>query len=143
MTHKLLFSCILITLLYVLSFIGYHTTFHDHTFLPDQGSKEHRLDVKVINNEWRVVFADDENQSDVIARRGDRIIWNVEGSDATFRFPNRGIFGYRTRKVKEGNQLVLPVSSNSPLGEFDYTVFIENAGTNARGQSPPRIIVRE
>jgi len=44
--------------------------------------------------------------------------------------------------VKDGNSLVLGVSAKSPRGEFPYTIFVHESMTYARGQSPPRIIVR-
>lgn len=103
---------------------------------------EYKLVVKVIDGEWRVVFPDDETKSDVTLRRGDRIRWVVEGSDASFAFPDIKIFGLETRDVKDGNPLVMAISANSPRGTFPYTVFIHEAMTYARGQSPPRIIIR-
>ncbi|SMD42832.1 hypothetical protein SAMN00777080_1397 [Aquiflexum balticum DSM 16537] len=107
-----------------------------------QGRVEHKVVVKIIGDEWRVVLEDDESQSDVIVRRGDRIRWVVEGSDASFAFPDIRIFGLETREVKDGNPLVMAISANSPKGTFAYTVFIHESMTYARGQSPPRIIVR-
>ena len=111
-------------------------------FEPDQGRVEYKVVVKIIGNEWRVVLEDDETKSDVTLRRGDRIRWVVEGSDASFAFPDVRIFGQETRDVKNGNPLVMAVSANSPRGTFAYTVFIHESMTYARGQSPPRIIVR-
>jgi hypothetical protein len=109
---------------------------------PEQGRVEYRVVVKIIGDEWRVVLEDDESKSDVTLRRGDRIRWIVEGSDASFAFPDIRIFGQETRDVKDGNPLVMAVSANSPRGTFAYTVFIHESMTYARGQSPPRIIVR-
>jgi len=143
MSYKIIVSGILISALCFFSFTGYFVTSDNLTLIQDQRRVEHMVDVKEINGEWRVVLSEDDTKSDVIARRGDRIIWMVEGSDVTFKFSNRGILGYRTRNVKDGNRMILPVLNDSPLGEFDYTVFIENSGTYARGQSPPRIIVTD
>ncbi|WP_297335847.1 hypothetical protein [Algoriphagus sp.] len=108
---------------------------------PEQ-AVEYRLVVKIINDEWRVVFDGDETRSDVTVRRGDRIRWIVEGSDASFAFPDTRIFGLETRDIKDGNPLVMAVSENAPDGTFAYSVFIHEAMTYARGQSPPRIIIR-
>jgi hypothetical protein len=102
---------------------------------------EYRLVVKVINDEWRVVFEDDHSKSDVTLRRGDRIRWAVEGSDASFQFPDSQIVGQETRVVRAGNSLVMAISAQSPTGTFPYAVFVHEAMTFARGQSPPRIIV--
>lgn len=104
---------------------------------------EYKLVVKVIDDEWRVVWEDDETKSDVTLRRGDRIRWVVEGSDASFQFPEIKIFGLETRAVKANNPLVMAVSNNSPSGNFPYTVFVHESMTYARGQSPPRIIIMQ
>ncbi|ERM80241.1 hypothetical protein P872_14050 [Rhodonellum psychrophilum GCM71 = DSM 17998] len=109
---------------------------------PEQGRVEYRVVVKIIGNEWRVVLENDESRSDVTLRRGDRIRWVVEGSDASFAFPDMRIFGQETREVRDGNPLVMAVSADSPKGTFAYTVFIHESMTYARGQSPPRIIIR-
>lgn len=113
----------------------------DRKELP-QERVEYKVVVKIIGDEWRVVLDGDESKSDVILNRGDRIRWVVQGSDASFAFPDVGIFGLETREVKDGNPLVLAVSANSPSGTFAYTVFIHESMTYARGQSPPRIIIR-
>lgn len=141
MLHKKLFACLTIPFLYVLSFFGYHDSFEYNGL--NQGREEYRVSVKLINEEWRVVLSDNESQSDVTLRRGDRIRWRVEGSDVTFSFPETEIFGLKTRTVKRGNRLTLPIMNDSPLGEFPYEVYIHDADTYARGQSPPRIIIRE
>jgi hypothetical protein len=108
----------------------------------EQRTTEYRVVVKIIGDEWRVVLDGDDTKSDVTLRRGDRIRWVVEGSDASFHFPDARIFGQETREVKAGNPLVLAVTPNSPKGTFAYAVFIHESMTYARGQSPPRIIIR-
>lgn len=143
MSNKLIISCSLTPLLLLLSFYGNNSSFLNNDLPLDQGRVEYRVVVKLINDEWRVVLEDDESQSDVTLRRGDRIRWIVEGSDASFSFPETRIFGQETRDVRAGNPLVLAISQDSPQGEFPYTVFIHESMTYARGQSPPRIIVRE
>lgn len=108
-----------------------------------QEVREYRVVVKIIGDEWRVVLEGDASKSDVTLRRGDRIRWVVEGSDASFAFPDSRIFGQETRNVRNGNPLVMAVSANSPSGTFAYTVFVHESMTYARGQSPPRIIVQD
>ncbi len=102
---------------------------------------EYNLVVKVIANEWRIVMADDTSKSDVTVKRGDRIRWIVEGSDASFQFPDSRITGLSTRTVRDGNPLVLAISSEAPSGIHPYSVFIHKDFEYARGQSPPRIII--
>ena len=108
---------------------------------PDQARTEHRVVIKIIDDEWRVILADNENKSDVTARRGDRIRWTVEGSDASFQFSDERLVGHSTRKVRDGNPLVLAISNDAVNGIHPYAVFIHKDQTYARGQSPPRIIV--
>jgi hypothetical protein len=65
---------------------------------PEQGREEYKVVVKIIGDEWRVVLEDDESQSDVTVRRGDRIRWTVEGSDASFAFPDTTDFWSRNQR---------------------------------------------
>jgi len=102
---------------------------------------EYRLVVKKINDIWRVVHADDESKSDVEVRRGDRIRWTVEGSDASFQFSDDNLFGDGTRRVRDGNPLVLAVRNNAEAGKYTYSVFVHADEEFALGQSPPTIFV--
>ena len=146
MKHKKNITSVLISFLFILPIYGNPFSLNDDQMDQDQdqgqGRVEYTLVVKVINDEWRVVLEDDYSKSDVRVRRGDRIKWVLEGSDASFQFPDVRIFGENTRVVKDGNSLVLAVSARSPRGEFPYTIFVHESMTYARGQSPPRIIVR-
>jgi hypothetical protein len=147
MKHKKKITSVLISFLFILPIYVNPFSLNDNQMDQDQdqdqGRVEYRLVVKVINDEWRVVFEDDYTKSDVTLRRGDRIRWAVEGSDASFQFPDSRIFGHETRVVRAGNSLVMAISAQSPTGTFPYSVFVHEAMTFARGQSPPRIIVRE
>jgi hypothetical protein len=143
MMYKKIITSFLISILGILSTFGNPISPSDGTIEQDQRRVEYTLVVKLINNEWRVVFEDDYSKSDVTLRRGDRIRWVVEGSHASFQFPDIRIFGEGTRVVRAGNSLVMAVSANSPMGNFPYAVFVHESMTYARGQSPPRIIVRE
>jgi hypothetical protein len=134
--------CVLMASFLIVSDKSQHHFFDLSWLDRDQERLEYSLIVKVIDGEWRVVFEEDESRSDVTLRRGDRIRWVVEGSDASFQFPDVRIFGQETREVKAGNPMVMAVSENSPKGTFPYTVFIHESMTYARGQSPPRIIVK-
>ncbi len=102
---------------------------------------EHRLEVKLIDNEWRVVVEGDESQSDITVRRGDRVRWVVRGSDASFQFLETTLFGDGSRIVRDGRPLVLAIRTEAPDGIYPYAVFIHNDLEYARGQSPPRIII--
>jgi hypothetical protein len=141
MMNKKIITSLFISILFILSIQGDPRT-SSEDMGQDQARVEYRLVVKVINDEWRVVFEDDYTKSDVTLRRGDRIRWTVEGSDASFQFPDSRIFGQEIRVVQAGNSLVMAISAQSPTGTFPYSVFVHEATTYARGQSPPRIIVR-
>lgn len=142
MKYKRIIASILISISFILPIYGNPFSTTKGNVQEDQRRVEYTLVVKLINNEWRVVFEDDYSKSDVTLRRGDRIRWKIEGSDASFQFPDARIFGDNTRVVRAGNSLVLAVSAKSPKGNFPYTVFIHESMSYARGQSPPRIIIR-
>ena len=142
MKYKRIIASILISISCIFPIYGNPFSTDKSNDQEDQRRVEYTLVVKLINNEWRVVFEDDYSKSDVTLRRGDRIRWKVEGSDASFQFPDARIFGDNTRVVRAGNSLVLAVSAKSPKGNFPYTVFIHESMSYARGQSPPRIIIR-
>jgi hypothetical protein len=137
---KTLFYLLIVPIIF-LSFEKDHDSVSNKEFLQREQAVEYRVVVKIIGDEWRVVLENDDSKSDITLRRGDRIRWVVQGSDASFQFPEIGIFGMETRTVKDGNPLVLAVRENSPPGNYPYTVFVHASMTYARGQSPPRIIV--
>jgi hypothetical protein len=140
--YKRIITSFLISILCLLSIHGNPFPPNDGNVDQDQQRVEYTLVVKLIDNEWRVVYEDDYSKSDVTLRRGDRIRWIVEGSDVSFQFPDVRIFGDGIRMVRAGNSMVMAVSANSPTGNFPYAVFVHESMTYARGQSPPRIIVR-
>jgi hypothetical protein len=143
MMYKKILTSILTSILCILSIYGNPFSPNDGNADQDQQRVEYTLVVKLINDEWRVVYEDDYSKSDVTLRRGDRIRWVVEGSDASFQFPDSRIFGDGIKVLRAGNPLVMAVSANSPLGNFPYAVFVHESMSYARGQSPPRIIVRD
>ena len=134
MKEKMISVSIVLTVLFLL-------TVSVNKVLSQPQTTEYNLVVKVIDNEWGIVMADDTSKSDVTVKRGDRIRWVVEGSDASFQFPDSRITGLSTRKVRDGNPLVLAISSEAPNGIHPYSVFIHKDFEYARGQSPPRIII--
>ena len=118
--YKKIITSFLISILCILSIYGNPFSPNDGTVDQEQDQRrvEYTLVIKLINDEWRVVFEDDYSKSDVTLRRGDRIRWVVEGSDASFQFPDTRIFGEGTRVVKAGNSLVMAISAKSPMGNF-------------------------
>jgi len=110
---------------------------------PDNPNRptEHNLVVKQINDEWRVVNPEDETRSTIVVKRGDRVRWVVEGSDASFQFEDENLFGGNIRTVRAGNPLVLAIANGARIGLHAYAVFIHTDMVFAKGESPPKIIV--
>ncbi|REL24271.1 hypothetical protein DYD21_18860 [Rhodohalobacter sp. SW132] len=100
----------------------------------------HELVVKVVGDEWRVVYINDETKSTVTAKRNDRISWSAEGSDISLQFDGQ-LFGGNSYTIGDGNSLMRPVAPGAAHGEYIYAVFIHSDLVFARGESPPRIIV--
>ncbi len=142
MMYKKIITSILFSIFCLFSIHGNPISSNDGDADQDQAREEYTLVVKLIDNEWRVVYENDYSRSDVTVRKGDRIRWVVEGSDVSFQFPDVRIFGDGIKMVRAGNSLVMAVSANSPTGNFPYAVFVHESMTYARGQSPPRILVR-
>jgi hypothetical protein len=143
MSKKLIVAGIIASGLYIISKVFRPKSRRGNDLDSEKGPPDHIADVKLIKGEWRVVLKGDESKSDIIANKKDIVRWRVYGSDVVFNFPDTRIFGFGDRKVKSGKFLTLPILADSPSGEFTYTVLIKKSGTYARGQSPPRIIVKE
>lgn len=107
----------------------------------DMQSVLYELVVKQIDDEWRVVHPDDDTKSDITVKRGDRVRWTIEGSDASFQFMDEKLTGRSTRTVRDGRQLNLAIGAEAAHGINPYSVFMHADLEFARGQSPPRIIV--
>lgn len=143
MSKKLIVAGIIASGLYIISKIFRRKSQDENDLDSENIPIVHKVVVKEINGEWRVVLEGDESKSDVYAKRGDRVIWKVKGSAVTFEFPNSCILGFKSASRKNNVPLDKTILKDSPLGEFAYSVFIKKTGTYARGQSPPRIIVKE
>ena len=100
----------------------------------------HELVVKVVNEEWRVVYKDDETKSTVVAKKNDRVSWTAEGSDISFQF-DESLFGGSSFELEDGESLMRPLAPGAKIGEYIYAVFVRGAGVFAKGESPPRIII--
>jgi hypothetical protein len=109
------------------------------------------LKVVKINNVWKVIDATDPKIKEIKAHKKDTIIWTVEGTNASFQFPE-GLFdpvgsadsltnGY-TKFIKNGKKLKLKIKYNALPGTYEYAVFCTKDGVFARGDSPPKIIIQ-
>jgi len=131
MSKKLIVAGIIASGLYALTKIFRRKSQDEN----DLDSSMHKVVVKEIDGEWRVVLEGDESKSDVYANRGDRVIWNVRGSAVTFKFPNACILGFKSAGRSNNVPLDKTILKDSPPGVFEYSVFIKKSGTYARGQS--------
>ncbi len=104
-------------------------------------AKEHKLLVKKIKNQWKVVLESDTNSTQVRGKRGDKIVWTAEGTDAYFQFMDTKLFGDYTRHLKSGQKLILVIGANAKTGINEYAVFCYTDKQYATGDSPPKIII--
>ncbi|WP_133120232.1 hypothetical protein [Rhodohalobacter barkolensis] len=106
----------------------------------DNQSILHELVVKMVDDEWRVVYKNDETKSTVLAKKNDRVSWTAEGSDISFQF-DESLFGGSSFELEDGESLMRPLAPGAKVGEYIYAVFVRGAGVFAKGESPPRIII--
>ncbi len=112
--------------------------------LPGQGQKpiiEHQLTIKKVHNKWKVIVGQDTLRTRITVKRGEKITWTAEGTDAYFQFTGYKLFGNYTRALKDGKKLTLMVGSEAPKGIHYYAVFCTADNKYAEGESPPRIVV--
>ncbi len=100
----------------------------------------HKLTVKKINNQWKVVVSG-TTTTEVKAKPGDKIEWTAEGSDMYFQFLDTNLFGGFTKVVKNGKTLTLSVGNAAKRGVNYYAVFCTASNEYATGGSPPKIII--
>lgn len=100
----------------------------------------HKLTIKQVNNKWKVVVSG-TTITEVKAKRGDKIEWTAEGTDAYLQFLDTELVGSFTKKVPKGGKLTLPVSSAAKRGVNYYAVFCTATNDYAEGGSPPKIII--
>jgi hypothetical protein len=115
-----------------------------------QAPKVRELEVVKVDDVWKVVDATDYTKTEVRVKKKDTIVWNLNGTDASFQFPI-GLFnpvsneddlqnGY-TKFVKDGKKLKLKIKDDALTGTFEYAVFCIADGVFATGDSPPKIII--
>ncbi|MFZ0453253.1 MAG: hypothetical protein WCE54_18385 [Ignavibacteriaceae bacterium] len=114
-------------------------------------SKNYDLTIMKMGNVWKVVQSDNHKNTEVKVKRNETITWTVEGSNAYLQFPQE-LFnpvgkedslsnGY-TKFLKNGKKLKLKVKDSAVPGTYEYAVFVTADGVFARGDSPPKIIIR-
>lgn len=71
---------------------------------------------------------------------GDKVIWKMRNTGATFYFPSNKLFGEKEYKVERGDELSLEVQEVDD-GEYPYAILTDN-NDFAEGGSFPRMIIR-
>ncbi len=116
-----------------------------------QAPKKYNLVIMKIGKEWKVVDASDYTKTKVEVKKKDTIIWTVKGTDASLQFPDNlfnpvdpedSLHNGYTKFLKNGKKLKLKVKDNAPAGTYEYAVFCIVDGVFARGDSPPKIIIK-
>ncbi|MEM8488601.1 MAG: hypothetical protein AAF564_23840 [Bacteroidota bacterium] len=132
--------------------------------VPPRNPKEgatYQLNVKVgENNRWRVENADGSH-GPLYVRKGDRIVWKIEGTDAFFQFPRSDHFflDSKTDGAKQpdpwlieigpdGGQVSVVIAERACPGAYAYSVFCNVSKKSnipvtgyAEGGSPPEFII--
>lgn len=113
------------------------------------------------SNRWQILDKAGDKKP-LYVRRGDRIVWNISGTDAAFQFPLGDLLYFEADKSKNvkrvdawtleigegGGTLSVLVSAKAPLGAYTYSVFCnvqKSAAPKpgyAEGGSPPEFIIR-
>ncbi len=113
------------------------------------------------DNKWKVVNPDG-SAGPLYVRKGDRIVWKIEGTDAFFQFPRSDHFHIDTKTSKggkrtdpwlfeigpDGGQISVLISQRACPGAHPYSVFCNvskkmNVPVTgyAEGGSPPEFII--
>ena len=109
---------------------------------PQKAPKEHRVHIKKMKNEWRVVDGQDSTSTLVKASKGDNIVWKALGSDVFLQFGDSTVFGTHNAVIKTGQNLTLTVLPTAAPGRYPYAAFCVKDNEFATGDSPPVIIIQ-
>ena len=74
------------------------------------------------------------------ANVGDKVVWTLRNTGATFYFPDKRLFGEKEYRVEKGDVLSLVVQKVDD-GEYPYAILTDN-NDFAEGGSFPRMIIR-
>lgn len=117
-------------------------------FVPQQNNKDRRVEIKKIGKQWKVLvdsvdISTTGKKPQLKARRGQKIIWTINGSDAYFQFNIDSLFeGNKDYKytLKDGKELKLTVKKVLSYDDF-YAIFVIADNQYATQDSPPKIII--
>jgi|GEM_PF-2344020 len=101
----------------------------------------HELEIKKVNNKWKVVLKSDSTKTTVHAKRGDKIVWTAVGTDAYFQFMDEYLVGKFTDFARAGTTKPLNIGNKAKDSINVYAVFCLTDKVFATGESPPMIII--
>ncbi len=101
----------------------------------------HELEIKKINNKWKVVLKGDDSETTIRAKRGDVIKWTAVGTDAYFQFMDTDLVGRYTDFIAAGKTKPLTIGNRAKDSVNVYAVFCLQGKEYAEGDSPPMIII--
>lgn len=143
------FKTIPLTVIVILSLISINLYKNTSTVPPPNKVD---LTIKKIKGVWRVVDAN--NNPRIIVYKGNQITWTSPASDVVFQFPDKVKHflkpdsrddslpdGY-TKYVKAGHKIKFHIKMNAPTDTLEYAVFVIKGLQFAKGQSPPKIIIK-
>ena len=136
----------LITLLVVtlLASIGYSCAEDRNVNAEIQNTDRHLLECVLVDDVWKIVDRQDPDRTEIVVSRGDTVVWYApENRDIYFQFMDRELTGEYTREVLKGDSVTITIGENAETGEHPYAVFVYDAREYARGESPPRLFIRD
>ncbi len=138
MNRKIGWSILVVTVLLLV--IGFYLVPNVLDAQPPQNQpREHKLLIKKIKNKWKVVDESDTTRTKIYVKRGEKITWTAEGTDAYFQFMGLKLFGNYTKSLKAGQKLTLVIGNKARLGIHQYAVFCLPDKEFAEGDSPPEL----
>jgi len=109
----------------------------------DRVAERHELSAVMENGEWKIVDTEDPDNVEIVVAPGDTVVWNAPPeSELYFQFMDDSLTGEFTEVANRGESLRLAIGKEAKEGDNPYAVFVLNDSTYARGESPPRLIIR-
>jgi hypothetical protein len=104
-------------------------------------SNEVKLLITKIGNKWKVVDVSDTTKTKIKVKKGQKITWTAQGTDAYFQFMDTELVGKFKHGLKDGKSISLKIGKKAKVGVNNYAVFCLTDFEFAEGGSPPEIIV--
>ncbi|NBC26663.1 MAG: hypothetical protein GVY08_07375 [Bacteroidetes bacterium] len=109
----------------------------------DRVAERHELSAVMEDGEWKIVDTEDPDNVEIVVAPGDTVVWNAPPeSELYFQFMDDRLTGEFTEVASRGESVSLIIGERAKEGDNPYAAFVINDSTYARGESPPRMIVR-